>query len=129
MERPSVRLVQQQQEFNNEVNIDSWEAEQLLRKYAHKTEYSTYTQPQQEPEILNANELTFEEMVAKQAEMDRKEKNRLRALQTQNAQNGPKPKTFNGNNGYNSEVKYASDADTGFGFKIEVTTDMNLPRY
>jgi hypothetical protein len=126
MERPSVRLVQQQQEFNNEVHIDSWEAEQLLRKYGHKTGYSTYPQPQKEPEILNSNELTFEEMIAKQAEIDRREKNRLRALQTQN---GPKPKTFNGNNGYNSEVKYASDADTGFGFKIEVTTDMNLPRY
>ena len=121
MERPSVRFVQQQEEFNNEIHIDTWEAEQLLRKYGQKTEYSTYQQPKPE---LDSNELTFEEMVAKQAEIDRREKNRIRAMQ-----NSPKPKTFNGENGYKSEVKYASDADTGFGFKIEVTTDMNLPRY
>lgn len=42
--------------------------------------------------------------------------------------NGPKPTTFDGNRGYDSEVKYSSDDDTGFGFKIEITTDMKLPR-
>jgi hypothetical protein len=121
MERPSVRFVQQQEEFNNEIHIDTWEAEQLLRKYGHKTEYSTYQQPKPE---LDPNELTFEEMIAKQAEIDRREKNRIRAMQ-----NSPTPKTFNGENGYNSEIKYASDEDTGFGFKIEISTDMNIPKY
>lgn len=121
MERPNVRFVQQQEEFNNEVHIDTWEAEQLLRKYGHKTEYSTYTQP---IDPLNVNDLTFDEMVAKQAEIDKRERERL-----SQRQNGPKPVTFNGERGYNSEIKYASDADTGFGFKIEVSTDMNLPRY
>ena len=123
MEMPTVRFVQQQEVSNNtDVNIDSWEAEQLRRKYGHKAEYtSTFQQPKPE---LDSNELTFEEMVAKQAEIDRREKNRIRAMQ-----NSPKPKTFNGENGYRSEVKYTSDVDTGFGFKIEVTTDMNLPRY
>ena len=42
---------------------------------------------------------------------------------------GPKPVTFNGQNGYDSEIRYGSDADSGFGFKIEITTDMNLPKY
>jgi hypothetical protein len=42
---------------------------------------------------------------------------------------GPKPTTFDGRNGYDSEVKYTSDDDTGFGFKIEITSDMKIPRY
>jgi hypothetical protein len=42
---------------------------------------------------------------------------------------GPKPVTFNGKNGYESEIRYGSDSDSGFGFKIEITTDMNLPKY
>jgi uncharacterized protein YkuJ len=48
---------------------------------------------------------------------------------TQHQQNGPKPITFNSQGGYTTEVKYSTDDDTGFGFKIEVTSDMNLPRY
>jgi hypothetical protein len=42
---------------------------------------------------------------------------------------GPRPTTFDSRNGYDSEVKYTSDDDTGFGFKIEITTDMKIPRY
>jgi len=41
---------------------------------------------------------------------------------------GPKPTTFDINNGYNSQVKYESDSDTGFEFKIEIVSDMNIPK-
>jgi hypothetical protein len=42
--------------------------------------------------------------------------------------NGPKPTTFDPNRGYESEVKWSSDDELGFGFKIEIVTDMNLPK-
>ena len=47
----------------------------------------------------------------------------------QQKENGPNPITFDGRNGYDSEVKYSTDEDTGFGFKIEISSDMKIPKY
>ena len=100
MNRPEVRIIQNQEEQTQPANIDSWEAEQV------------------------DNGLTFEQMVAQEESRLKEEEMRRRARM-----NGPKPTTFDGNRGYDSEVKYSSDDDTGFGFKIEITTDMKLPKY
>jgi hypothetical protein len=120
MQRPEIRIIQNQEEQTKPANIDSWEAEQLLRKYGHQPQqFSTREEPKQFD-----NGLTFEQMVA-QEEAKKKEEE----LRKQQRMNGPKPTTFDGNRGYDSEVKYSSDDDTGFGFKIEITTDMKLPKY
>jgi hypothetical protein len=120
MQRPEIRIIQNQEEQTKPANIDSWEAEQLLRKYGHQPQqFSTREEPKQVD-----NGLTFEQMVA-QEEAKKKEEE----LRKQQRMNGPKPTTFDGNKGYDSEVKYSSDDDTGFGFKIEITTDMKLPKY
>ena len=38
MQRPEVRIVQGQEvQINSNPNIDSWEAEQLLRKYGYQS--------------------------------------------------------------------------------------------
>jgi hypothetical protein len=117
--RPEVRMIEVQSEETNPANIPSWEAEQLLRKYGHQPEhYSTFQQP-----VTPVNNLTLEEMIAQQETQQKQDQMRKQQM------NGPKPMTFNSQNGYNSEVKYASDDDSGFGFKIEITTDMQLPRY
>ena len=63
-------------------------------------------------------------MIAQQ-ELQKKEEQ----MRRQQQMTGPKPMTFDGGRGYDSEVKYTSDDDSGFGFKIEITTDMQLPRY
>jgi hypothetical protein len=121
MERPQVRIIQSQEENTQPANIDSWEAEQLLRKYGHQPQQFSTTQqsqPTQQPG------LSFEEMVA-QNEAKLKEEE----MRRQQRMYGPKPTTFDGRNGYDSEVKYTSDDDTGFGFKIEITSDMKIPRY
>ena len=120
MERPIVKIIQSQEENTQPANIDSWEAEQLLRKYGHQPQqFSTQqSQPTQQPG------LTFEEMVA-QNEAKLKEEE----MRRQQRMYGPRPTTFDGRNGYDSEVKYTSDDDTGFGFKIEITSDMKIPRY
>jgi hypothetical protein len=75
---------------------------------------------QQEPVTLEQG-LTFEEMVLQQQENKKADE-----LRRQHQQNGPKPITFNSQGGYTTEVKYSTDDDTGFGFKIEVTSDMNF---
>jgi hypothetical protein len=122
MQRPEVRLIQGQQvETNENPNIDSWEAEQLLRKYGYQnTQYSTH----QEPTTPVDNGLTFEQMLA-QEESKRKEEEMRRKQQM----NGPKPISFDANGGYYTETKYGSDDDSGYGFKIQVTSDMPIPKY
>lgn len=122
MQRPDVRLVQDQQvETNENPNIDSWEAEQLLRKYGYQnTQYST----NQEMSAPVDNGLTFEQMIAQ-------EEARIRAeeMRRQHQMNGPRPVSFDGRNGYHSETKYGSDDDSGYGFKIQITSDMPIPKY
>lgn len=119
--KPQVNLIQSQtEEINPDLDINNWEVEQLLRKYGHKPEqFSTRIEP-----TIQTNNLTFEEMIALQEAEDK-------AIQLRNQQlrTGPKPITFNNNQGYDSEVRYTSDSESGFGFKIEITTDMQLPRY
>ena len=122
MQRPEVRLIQGQQvETNENPNIDSWEAEQLLRKYGYQnTQYSTH----QEPTPPVDNGLTFEQMLALE-ESKRKEEEMRRKQQM----SGPKPISFDANGGYYTETKYGSDDDSGYGFKIQVTSDMPIPKY
>jgi hypothetical protein len=120
MNRPEVRVVQNQQiETNNNPNIDSWEAEQLLRKYGHQSSSNNTNIPETNVD----NGLSFEEMVA-QEEMRLKNEQMKRDQQMR----GPKPISFEGRNGYYSETTYGSDSDSGFSFKIEVTSDMNIPK-
>ena len=120
MERPQARVIDQQH-VESEREVTGWEAEQLLRKYGHQPQhYSSIP----EPEKTQQSDLTFEEMIA-QEEAKRKEE----YLRQQQIKNGHKPVTFNGNKGYDSEVKYSQDEDTGFGFKIEISSDMKLPKY
>jgi hypothetical protein len=121
MNRPEIRIIQNQQEETQSANINSWEAEQLLRKYGHQPQqFSTREEPKQHVD----NGLTFEQMIAQEEARLKEEE-----IRRQQRMNGPRPTTFDGSRGYDSEVKYSSDEDTGFGFKIEITTDMKIPKY
>ena len=118
MNRPQVRQIQAQQ-VESEREITGEEAEELLRKYGYSQEFTT-----REESKPTSNNLTFEEMVA-QEEAKRKREEELKRQKMY----GPKPITFGGENGYDSKTTYGSDEDTGLGFKIEITTDMKLPKY
>jgi len=122
MQRPEVRLIQDQQvETNENPNIDSWEAEQLLRKYGYQdTQYSTH---QETPTPVDSG-LTFEQMIAQEEARMKGEE-----MRRQQQMNVPKPISFDGNSGYYTETKYGSDEDSGYGFKIQVTSDMPIPKY
>ena len=120
MNRPEVRVVQNQQiETNDNPNIDSWEAEQLLRKYGHQSSSNNTNIPEKNVD----NGLTFEEMVAQEEMRLKNEK-----IKREQQMRGPKPISFDGRNGYYSETTYGTDSDSGFSFKIEVTSDMNIPK-
>ena len=123
MNRPEVRIIQNQEESTQPANIDSWEAEQLLRKYGHQPQQFSTREQEVQSQNHSSQNLTFEEMIA-QEEMRLKEEEIRRISRM----NGPKPMTFGGSN-YDAEVKYSSDEDTGFNFKIEITTDMKIPKY
>lgn len=118
MERPQVRQIETQH-VESEREVTGWEAEELLRKYGYTEEYTTRHEPQTQD-----NNLTFEEMIAQQEAKQKSEE-----MMRKQKMYGPKPTTFDGGNGYESEVKWGSDDELGFGFKIEITTDMNLPKY
>lgn len=123
MNRPEVRIIQSQEVTTQPANIDSWEAEQILRKYGQQPQQFSTREEEQTIEDPNAH-LTFEEMVARQDAKIKEESEKRKAQMY-----GPKPTTFSGNRGYDAEVKYGTDEDTGFNFKIEITTDMKIPKY
>ena len=120
MQRPEVRLIQNQEvETNDNPNIDNWEAEQLLRKYGYQNQqFSTHETPNKPVD----DGLTFDQMIAR--EEARKREEDAKKLQMTN---GPKPISFDGNGGYYAETKYGSDSDSGYGFKIQITSDMPIP--
>ena len=121
MQRPEVRLIQDQQvETNENPNIDSWEAEQLLRKYGYQdTQYSTH----QEVQPVD-NGLTFDQMIEQEEARKRNEHAKKNQMP-----NGQPPISFDGRGGYHSETKYGSDEDSGYGFKIQITSDMPITKY
>ncbi len=121
MERPKARIIDQQH-VESEREITGWEAEQILRKYGHQPQQFSSI-PDQKP-VNPTQNMTFEEMIAYQ-EAKRKDE----MIQKQQKMNGPKPLTFDGSRGYDSEIKYSQDEDTGFGFKIEISSDMKIPKY
>ena len=119
-EKPQIRVIQNQ-EVESTREITGPEAEEILRKYRQDQNFSTRQEPQQMPPIKP--ELTFEEMINQQKAKERDDTNKR-----EQQMNGPKPITFNGTQ-YDSTVKYGSDDELGFGFRIEIVTDMKLPKY
>jgi hypothetical protein len=97
MQRPEVRIIQDQQIENKPSEVSGWEAEQLLRKYGHTPQtFSTRDQEQRQEQ----SGLSFEEMI-KQEELRIKEEEMRRYSKT----HGPRPTTFSGERGYDAEIK------------------------
>lgn len=118
MQRPEIRQIDNQR-IENEREVTGWEAEEILRKYGHSVQGST----RGEQPVSISNNLTFEDMVRQEEMKLESERERKKAKLY-----GPKPTTFGGQNGYDSEVKWGQDDESGLGFKIEIVTDMKLPK-
>ena len=106
--KPTVTIIQDQQEEIKPADISQNEIDMLL---------STYTEPQPQQD----NGLSFEEMC-------RREDQRLADERARKYQQmmGPKPVTFGGN--YYSNEDYGTEADSGFTFKVSVVSDMPIPK-
>lgn len=105
--KPDVKVIHDQSIVTNSTSIDSWEAEQLLRKYGYT---NTNNSDGQIP-TTTENDLTFEEMVAKE-----EERIRIERLSRKNVDP-------------NIETRYSTDEETGFSFKVEIKSDMPIPKY
>ncbi|MCK9476300.1 MAG: hypothetical protein M0R46_10290 [Candidatus Muirbacterium halophilum] len=118
MQKLEIKIIDNQEENIKDVDLNSYEAQQLLMKYnlSNQQQYSTNV-----VETPINNGLTFEEMVKIEEDKRKAEENRLNHLR-----NGQTPITFDGNNGYNTETKLSS-TDDGFSFKIHIVSDMNIP--
>jgi hypothetical protein len=115
MERPEVRIIQDQQEEIKPANISKNEEDMLLSKYGYKPNTQNIESPSRD------NELSFEEMI-KQEEL----KNQQRIYNQIIKSKETKPYTFGGN--YNSETIYGTDNDSGFTFKVNIVSDMPIPK-
>ena len=114
MQRPDVRIVQQQSEEETISNIDQSEINDMLLKYGYSTKY--------QPDVVSDdNGLTFDQMIERQQKIDLDEKNKRIQLSR-----GSRPITFDGME--YSETKYASlEEDPSIGFSINIVSDMKLP--
>ena len=115
MNRPEVRIVQDQQEEIKPADISQNEAEMLLAKYGYKNN----PQPYQEPTFNPTRDLPYEEMCRLEDE-----KLRQQLHEQMMKANGPKPYTFGGN--YDADTIYGTD--DGFTFKVNIVSDMPLPK-
>ena len=113
MNRPEVRIIQDQQEEIRPADISQNEAEMLLARYGYTSQPQSYQQPAQN------NGLTFEEMIRLQ-----EQENQQRLQEQMKKVNGPKPYTFGGN--YDTNTVYGTD--DGFTFKVNIVSDMPLPK-
>ena len=117
MEKPNVRIIDQQKEETKTSNVSQSEVDYLLAKYGYKQSY-TPSNP------IVSNPLTLEEMVQKQEnEKNRIEQDKIRKI------NGPKPVSFDDRNVKYSEVKYSDleiDDYNKLGIKVQIVTDMKI---
>jgi hypothetical protein len=117
MNRPEVRIIDQQQEEITPANISNHEREMLLAKYGYKNNPQPY-EIQPDP---NA-ELSFEELCRREEQKIADERYRRHQQMY-----GPKPITFGSNNYYSNET-YGSESDSGLSFKVTVVSDMPIPK-
>jgi hypothetical protein len=84
------------------------EAEAILQKYGYNNSSSTIKEKPNK-------KMTFEEMLELQNAKEKQKKE-------------SKPATFR-SDGYYSETKYGTEEESGYGFKIEIRSDMKIPKY
>lgn len=115
MQRPDVRIIDNQKEEVNDINASQSEIDYLLSKYGY-AQNNNIQSPIENPQ-------TFEDMLKQQElEKNQQELNRINKL------NAPNPISFSSNRVGYSETKW-SDVDVDgstLGIKIQIVTDMKI---
>ena len=118
MQRPEIRVIDNQQVTTTDVNVSQSEADYILAKYGFKQ-----PNPVSSPVQMQSNPQTFEEMVHQQ-EQERQRLEREKYMRTQ----GPQPVSFDSRNINYSETKWSDMEvdDMKLGIKIQIVTDMKF---
>jgi len=117
VERPTIRVIDNQEEVVNTSNPSQSEMDQLLAKYGYKQSFNAY---EQKP----VNNLSFEDMVLNQELEERRIME-----ERQRRMNGVRPVSFSDDRVGYSEIKYSNievDSSNTFGIKIQIVTDMKI---
>jgi hypothetical protein len=114
MQRPEIRIIQDQQEEIKPADISQNEADMLLAKYGYASKPIENIHPQD-------SGMSFEELCRIE-----EQKNIQRVQEQTRKMNGPKPYTFGGS--YDADTLYGTDGDSGYTFKVNIVSDMPLPK-
>lgn len=114
MNRPEIRIIQDQQEEIKPADIPQNEMDMLLAKYGYQSQ-TNFHEPVQD------SGLSFEEMI-RQEELKNQQRNYEQIMKAKSQ----KPYTFGGD--YDSETIYGTDGDTGYTFKVNIVSDMPIPK-
>lgn len=114
MNRPEIRIIQDQQEEIKPADISQNEMDMLLAKYGYQSQ-TNYHEP------VPDSGLSFEEMI-RQEELKNHQRNYEQIMKAKSQ----KPYTFGGD--YDSETIYGTDGDTGYTFKVNIVSDMPIPK-
>jgi hypothetical protein len=122
MIRPEVRVIETQQEEVKQVQVSSWERDQLLAKYGY------VNQPTQQPveEFNPTRELSYQEMMEIEDSKYRLEQER----KFQQVTNRPKTYTIDQDQVRYNEMRW-SNMDLGgqdFGIQVQIVSDMKFTR-
>jgi|AntAceMinimDraft_1070359.scaffolds.fasta_scaffold14890_4 hypothetical protein len=117
MARADIRVIDNQSEEATEPNISNWEKEQMLRKYGYDIAQTPSHTPNNDPK----GDMDYEELC-------RIEDARIESKRQENHRkaNGPRPSSFGGK--FDSDTTYSDDVDSGFSFKVDIVSDMNIPK-
>ena len=123
MIRPEVRVIETQQEEVKEIQVSSWERDQLLAKYGY------VNQPTHQPPIEEFNptrDLSYQELMEIEDRKFEMESQRRR----QEMMNKPKTYTIDQDQVRYNETRW-SNMDLGgqeFGIQVQIVSDMKFTR-
>ncbi len=122
MQKPEVRVIQFQDETTSkDVDMNSYEAQQLLMKY--KANKGKAIVPVDPPTPEPKNQLTFDEMIALQ---DRKTKNEKQRALNKKQEDLNRPRMTDGRKAQYYDNIYSSVEGTDIGFNIQISSDMKF---
>lgn len=112
MQRPEVRIVANQEELTvDSIELTQYEIDNMLAKYGYSQNHQQAT-----PSKIEDN-LTFEELIRREEANHSYKANQL---------NRPHTYTFDPGNIRYQTSSYGNDDENGFGFKIVISSDMDI---
>ena len=120
MDKPQVRIIENQAEITTNADVSISERNALLAKYGFKNQAFSYG------DQISQNErggLTFEEMIAREEE-------KLRAIQNESQRERIDTYSIDRDRVQFYDSKYSTLEDNeSFGFEIKIVSDMKIPKY